>query len=326
MTAPARYAPVAGWLYLCCFMVFAMAVIGAVTRLTESGLSITEWRPVTGALPPLSEDEWRRVYGLYRESPEFAHKHSWMTLADFKKIFFWEWLHRLWGRLIGVAFGLPLLWFWVRKEIPRGYGWKFAGLFLLGGAQGALGWYMVKSGLADRPEVSHFRLAAHLALALAIFAALWWTALDLKDAGAEGRRPPLSLALHGAAALLLLSATIVWGAFTAGLDAGLVYNSFPLMNGSLTPPEEFPGPAAFFERQAWVQFAHRWLAISAGLALAAFAVRTRDAALGALVLVQIALGVSTLLSGVYLPLAALHQAGAIILLALALRAVRRAGK
>lgn len=327
MTAPAQRPPVIAWLYLCCFMVFAMAVIGAVTRLTESGLSITEWKPVTGALPPLSEAEWQRVYDLYRQSPEFVHKHSWMTLADFRKIFFWEWLHRLWGRLIGIAFGLPLLWFWVRKKIPRGYGWKFAGLFLLGGAQGALGWYMVKSGLADRPEVSHFRLAAHLALALVIFAALWWTALDLKDGETRNRRrEPLSLVVHGGAALLLLSATIVWGAFTAGLDAGLIYNSFPLMNGSFTPPEDFSGAAAFFEQQAWVQFAHRWLAVSTGLALAALAVRTRDAALGAMVLVQIGLGISTLLSGVYLPLAALHQAGAIILLALALRAVHRGAR
>jgi heme a synthase len=334
---------IAIWLYVCAFMVFAMAVIGAVTRLTESGLSITEWNPVSGALPPLNAAQWQHEYDLYRQSPEFKDKHFWMALADFKHIFFWEWLHRLWGRLIGVVYGLPLLWFAVRRQIPRGYGWKFVGLLALGGGQGLLGWWMVESGLVDRPSVSHFRLAAHLALALFIFGCTLWLAFDFTpsprrgEGGGEGdiessnplrfKSPspnPLpegrGLRVHGLIALALLAATIVWGAFTAGLHAGLIYNTFPLMNGHLTPPE----PVNILTEHSWVQFTHRWLAVTAGLAILSFAWRVRDGALAAMVLVQITLGISTLLSVVWLPLAVLHQAGAIILLALTLRALHRA--
>lgn len=312
------------WLYLCCFMVFAMAVIGAVTRLTESGLSITEWRPVTGALPPLTHAEWQRQFDLYRQSPEFAQKHFWMELGDFQKIFFWEWLHRLWGRTIGIIYVLPLLWFWIRKRIPEGYGGKFLGILALGGLQGAVGWWMVASGLVDRPSVSHFRLAAHLALALIIFSALWWTALDLK------RPSPLTSPLPftgwgkqggGLACLFLLSLTIIWGAFTAGLDAGMAYNTFPLMNGSLTPPESFDTDSVV-SQAAWVQFTHRWLATGTGVSILMLSWLTKDKWLGAMVLVQITLGISTLLTQVYIPLAAAHQGGAIILLALLLKNIR----
>jgi len=314
------------WLYLCCFMVFAMAVIGAVTRLTESGLSITEWRPVTGALPPLTHAEWQRQFDLYRQSPEFAQKHFWMELGDFQKIFFWEWLHRLWGRTIGIVYALPLLWFWVRKRIPKRYGGKLLGILALGGLQGAVGWWMVASGLVDRPSVSHFRLAAHLALALIIFSALWWTALDLK------RSSPLTSPLPfmgrgeqggGLACLFLLALTIVWGAFTAGLDAGMVYNTFPLMDGSLTPPESFD-TGSIVSQAPWVQFTHRWLAIGTGVSILTLAWLTKDKWLGAMVLVQITLGISTLLTQVYIPLAAAHQGGAIVLLALLLKNIHGA--
>lgn len=309
--------PLIIWLYACCFMVFAMAVIGAVTRLTESGLSITEWKPVMGALPPLNEAAWEKEFALYQQSPEFAQKHHWMELADFKKIYFWEWLHRLWGRSIGIVYALPLLWFAVRRQIPAGYGWKLAGLLALGGLQGVVGWWMVKSGLIDRPSVSHFRLATHLGLALLLFGLLYWIALDLKRQYVP-RRQPLSWL-----ALALLAVTIIWGAFVAGLDAGLIYNTWPLMNGSFLPPEALQD---FLHQHAWVQFTHRWLAVAAGLMVLHVAAKGRDIALGGMVLVQIGLGIATLLTQVMLPLAALHQAGAIILLALLLRRIHAPGE
>lgn len=300
------------WLYLCCFMVFAMAVIGAVTRLTESGLSITEWKPVTGALPPLSHAAWQHEFDLYRQSPEFAQKHFWMELSDFQKIYFWEWLHRLWGRTIGIVYALPLLWFWMRKKIPPGYKLKLLGILALGGLQGIVGWWMVASGLIDRPSVSHFRLAAHLLLALLIFSAMWWVALSLRDGKRTSHLPYAVYCLP-----LLLMLTITWGAFTAGLDAGMVYNTFPLMGGHFTPP----GTPAILHDHGWVQFTHRWLAITAGLAILIFAWRVKDGALAAMVFAQITLGITTLLSQVYIPVAAAHQAGAIILLALLLKAI-----
>lgn len=318
--APGNFAAVEYWLYLCCFMIFAMAIIGAITRLTESGLSMVEWRPVTGWIPPLSAAEWDRVYGLYRDSPEFLHKHHWMEIDDFKRIFFWEWLHRLWGRLIGLAYALPLLWFAMRRRLPPGYGMKFAGVLALGGLQGAAGWWMVASGLIDRPSVSHFRLATHLGLALILFAAVWWLALDLRRARRNGTAVPASFCLkrHGLIALALVAVTIVWGAFVAGLDAGLIYNSFPLMGGRVLPPETFHGGSLLHDH-AWVQFAHRWLAVAAGIAVLALALRTKDRALAVMIVAQVGLGIATLLTQVLLPLAALHQAGAIAVLALLLR-------
>lgn len=306
------------WLYTVAFMIFAMAVIGAITRLTESGLSITEWKPFTGALPPLSEAEWQRVYDLYRDSPEFAHKHYWMEMDDFKRIFFWEWLHRLWGRLIGLVFALPLAWFAIKKQIPQGLGLKLFGLLILGGLQGAVGWWMVTSGLADNPNVSHYRLAVHLGLALVLFALVWWTALSLGRQ--PGEKPDFGKGIlwHAYGTLFFLALTILWGAFTAGLDAGLVYNTWPLMNGSFTPPEQFE-ISSIIDQQAWVQFAHRWIAVLTGIAVIGLAARTKDIGLGAMVVLQIGLGISTLLLQVPISLAALHQAGAIILLALLLR-------
>lgn len=310
------------WLYSCCFMVFAMALIGAITRLTESGLSMVEWKPLIGALPPLNEEEWQRVYALYKQSPEFIHKHNWMALADFKQIFFWEWFHRLWGRLIGLVYTLPLLWFWITKKIPQGYGKRLLFILFLGGMQGVMGWYMVMSGLVDIPSVSHYRLAAHLSLAFIVFAFLWWTALDLKTPHHSNDNLRKGIGrktlYFGWGALALLSCTIIWGAFVAGLDAGLVYNSFPLMNGHFFPPENFAHTAPI-EQHGWVQFTHRWLAIITGLGLIFYALHIRDKVLLAMVLIQIGLGISTLLTQVMLVLAVLHQAGAIILLALVLK-------
>lgn len=303
-------------------MVFAMALIGAITRLTDSGLSIVEWKPLMGTLPPLSEQEWQRVYELYKQSPEFIHKHHWMALDDFKQIFFWEWFHRLWGRLIGLVYVLPLCWFWIKKKIPSGYGKKLLFILFLGAMQGVMGWYMVMSGLVDRPAVSHYRLAAHLSLAFIVFALLWWTALDLRQARHSNDNIRKDLTRHtvtgGWGATALLSLTIIWGAFVAGLDAGLVYNSFPLMNGQFFPPESFAA-AAPLEHHGWVQFTHRWLAVVTGLFLIAYSFIVRDKALFLMVLIQIGLGITTLLSQVMILPAVLHQGGAFILLALLLR-------
>lgn len=322
--------PVLYWLYLCCFMVFAMAVIGAITRLTESGLSIVEWNPVMGAIPPLTDAEWQRNFDLYRATPEFKYQHSWMVLADFKNIFFWEWFHRLWGRMIGLVFALPLAWFWVRKQIPAGFKGRFLGLLALGGLQGAIGYWMVVSGFADRTDVSHYRLATHLSIALVIYALLFWNALDLRRLMVSSPpknliRLPRYINIWAWGCLALLSVTIIWGAFVAGLNAGLIYNTFPFMDGNMTPPEKFY-ISSIIEEQGWVQFFHRWVAIVTGLITIALAVRVRNVYLSVMVLIQITLGISTLLTQVNLPLAAMHQAGAIILLTLLLTECHRQTK
>lgn len=301
-------------------MVFAMAVIGAITRLTESGLSMVEWKPLIGAIPPLSEAEWNRVFDLYKQTPEFTQKNSWMALADFKEIFFWEWLHRFWGRLIGLVYALPLLWFWLRGHIPPGYKGKLLFILLLGALQGAMGWYMVMSGLVDRPDVSHFRLAAHLLLAMLIYAIILWVAFDLKY------RDKIEYSFcqlrHGWIAFALLVVTILWGAFTAGLDGGMLYNTWPKMDAHWMPPE-VTGMLAILHDPAAVQFVHRWVAIIAGLALLTFAKRIKSGALAGMVFVQIALGIATVISQVSIPLAALHQAGAMILIGLMVFELRR---
>lgn len=303
---------IATWLFTVAGMVLAMAVIGAITRLTESGLSITEWKPVSGALPPISEEHWMREFDLYRKTPEFLQKHSWMTLEDFKRIYFWEWIHRLWGRLIGLSILLPLLWFGFKKQIPAGYGWKIFGVGILVGVQGFMGWYMVQSGLIDRPAVSHFRLAAHLGLAAVIFGCLLWLGFSLWGVM---RRPEIFCKRrHGWSALALLALTILWGAFTAGLDAGLVYNSFPLMDGTLFPA----GAPDILQEHGWVQFTHRWLAVFTGLFLIAFSIRVNSWPLAFITVLQVGLGISTLLSQVWIPLAAVHQAGAFMLLGILL--------
>lgn len=311
------------WLIACCFMVFAMAVIGAITRLTESGLSITVWEPVTGALPPLNEAAWQKAFDAYRQTPEFLHQHSWMGLEDYKKIYFWEWLHRLWGRLIGAVYALPMIWFWVRGQIPSAYKKPLLGLLALGGLQGFIGWFMVQSGLIDRPDVSHYRLALHLSMAFIIFGWMVWLAVPLwRGETAQVKRARPHAFTHGIAGLCALSLTIIWGAFTAGLDAGMIYNSFPLMNGHLLPQESIHLLSPL-EQQAWVQFTHRWLAVLTGVLLLSYAWRTRFYVLGAMVFVQIGLGIVTLLSQVEITPATLHQAGALILLGLVIYSFKR---
>jgi len=326
---PASTRPIAYWLLVCCAMVFAMAVIGAITRLTESGLSMVEWKPLIGILPPLSEAEWNRVFGLYQTTPEFRIYNSAMDLAAFKQIFWWEWFHRFWGQLIGFVFLIPFLRFWVNGRIPADLWPKLAGLFLLGGLQGVIGWYMVKSGLVDRPDVSHYRLALHLGTAIVIYGLLLRTALGILDplplagwATESGR-----LRKHARWALGLTGVTIVWGAFVAGTDAGLAYNTFPLMAGHVIPPEVAnltPWWINVFENTAAIQLTHRALALLTGLVVLGLALRVRVARLpgragrvalltAAMVLVQIGLGIATLLSFVWIPLGAAHQAGAILL-------------
>ena len=301
-------------------LVFAMVVVGGITRLTESGLSITEWRPVSGAIPPLNQEEWADAFELYKATPEYREINgpAGMDLAAFKRIYFWEWLHRLLGRVIGLAFALPLLWFAIKQAIPRGYGWKMLALFLLGGAQGVLGWYMVMSGLADRTDVSHLRLSAHLLLALAIMGALIWVALDLRRLAATGVDRPARLTGLSAAVLAILFVQLLYGAWVAGLDAGQVANSWPDMHGRFFPEGVDWSSGAWFaltHDPFLIHFVHRWWAWVAVAALIVFArkVRARGSRAASIAIhsafgSQVLIGIATVLTGVALWLAALHQA------------------
>jgi heme a synthase len=344
ITIPMASMAVINWLYLCAFMVFAMAVIGAITRLTESGLSIVEWKPLIGAIPPLNDTEWQRVFELYQQSPEYRLKNAGMSMAEFQNIFFWEWLHRLWGRLIGVVYALPFFWFLLRRKLPRECTGRFWLLLALGGLQGVVGWFMVMSGLVDRPSVSHYRLALHLGMATLIFVLLLLTAWQLRYPAkrmAEMESVPGSLALHGWLSLWMVALTMVWGAFVAGLDAGMFYNSFPLMDGTWLPSEFFdtkPFMLGLVENPALVQFVHRYLALTTAALLIALAlrcvagsrwpvqVRALGLVTGTAACLQAGLGIATLLTQVWIPLAALHQAGALILLALTTATVMLIGR
>jgi cytochrome c oxidase assembly protein subunit 15 len=314
------------WLFAVALLVFAMVVIGGITRLTESGLSITEWRPISGAIPPLSDADWERAFELYQRTPEYRQVNgpAGMDLAAFKLIFFWEWLHRLMGRIVGLAFALPLAWFALKRAIPRGYGWKLAGLLLLGAAQGALGWYMVMSGLADRTDVSHLRLSAHLLLAFAIMGALIWVALDLRKLAVTGADRPARLTPLSGAVLAILAVQMLYGAWVAGLDAGQVANSWPLMNDRFLPDGidwSLGAAHALTHDPFLVHFIHRWWAWVAAAALVVFARRIRPLDRRASITVhsafgmQILLGIATVETGVALGLAVLHQAVAALLVA-----------
>jgi cytochrome c oxidase assembly protein subunit 15 len=317
-----------------------MVVVGGVTRLTLSGLSITEWKPVIGIVPPLSASDWAAEFAKYQQIPEYRAVHYAMSLDEFKTIYYWEYFHRLLGRLIGIAFAVPFLWFLARRRLTRRLAPPLAGILLLGFLQGLLGWYMVESGLADRVEVSQYRLTAHLAFALAIYAAILWTALGIAwhstspDPGPGWRRA-------AEAVLGLVALTILAGGFVAGTRAGLTYNTFPLMDGRLVPAgyaQLHPLSLNWFENVAAVQFDHRALAVAtvtAVLLLWAAGLRARlpkaaRSALHALLAtaaLQLALGISTLVLVVPLLLAAAHQAGAVLLLtgALVFRHTLRAG-
>ena len=326
---------VAAWLFVCCALVFAMVVVGGVTRLTHSGLSITEWQPIVGTLPPLSDAQWQEAFAKYQRTPEYQQVNKGMALAEFKGIFWWEYFHRLLGRAIGVVFLLPLLWFAARRRIPRDYAWKLAGIFVLGGLQGAMGWYMVQSGLVDDPRVSQFRLTAHLGLAFVIFAAMLWVGLSLaypKRAVLDSP-PQQRVRRFAVATVALVFVMVLTGGFVAGIRAGFAYNTFPLMNGAIVPPEIFmlePWWKNFFWNMATVQFDHRLVAWALAFLVPALWWKLRTTAglpsrarsggnlLLALLAAQTALGIATLLLVVPLPLAAAHQAGAVLVFAAAL--------
>jgi len=333
--AEGNLAVVATWLFVCCALIFLMVVIGGITRLTLSGLSITEWKPVVGVLPPLSPADWGAEFAKYKQIPEYRLVHYAMSLDEFKTIYFWEYLHRLLGRLVGIAYGVPFVWFLLRRQLPRSLVRPLAGILLLGFGQGALGWYMVQSGLADRTEVSQYRLVAHLALALAIYAAILWVALGIVRGSprSELRQDPGAVWRRAADAVLLLVAlTIAAGGFVAATHAGLIYNSFPLMGGTLLPPDYFllhPLYLNWFENVAAIQFDHRLLALATAVlivlvwiaGLRAALPRPCGLALHALLAAaafQVALGITTLVLVVPIPLAVAHQAGAIVLLTAAL--------
>lgn len=315
---------VSRWLLVVAALVLLMVVIGGITRLTESGLSMVRWEPISGAVPPLNAEQWNAEFAAYKATPEYAKVNRGMSLAEFKHIFFWEYIHRLIGRLIGVAFALPMLWFAWKRAIPRGYGWRLTALLALGGMQGAIGWWMVASGLIDRPDVSHIRLAIHLLAALFIFSGLIWTALDLRTLARDKYAKPARMPGIGAAVIAILVVQLMLGAFTAGLDAGFAFAEWPTMGGRLFPegvPLLEPAWRNLVDQPIVIQFVHRWFAwIAAGAAIA-LAVRAKRAGvprmwlIHALVTLQIALGISTLLSGVAIPIAVAHQLTAALLLA-----------
>lgn len=324
---------VAAWLLVCCALVFAMVVVGGATRLTHSGLSIVEWQPLVGTVPPLSDADWQEVFQKYQHTPEYRKVNRGMALDEFKSIFWWEYFHRLLGRAIGVVFFVPLVWFALRGKIDRTLSWRLSGIFALGALQGAIGWYMVKSGLVDDPRVSQYRLTLHLGLAFLIFAAMFWTALGLlapDAAPADPLRQRLRRFALGLSALVFVM--VLSGGFVAGIHAGFAYNTFPLMNGHLVPPEYLmlePWWRNLFNNMAAVQFNHRIIAWLLFLLIPLFWLASRNVSLSrrarlarnALPLVlalQIALGISTLLLVVPIPLAAAHQAGALLLFATSL--------
>jgi cytochrome c oxidase assembly protein subunit 15 len=319
-------------------LVFAMVVVGGVTRLTESGLSITEWKPISGAIPPLSHTDWVRVFDLYRATPEYQQVNgpAGMTLATFKHIYWWEFAHRLLGRLIGLVFGGGLLWLWLKRAIPRGYGWKVIGLLVLGGLQGALGWYMVMSGLSQRTDVSHLRLSAHLLLALAIMSALIWVALDLRRLATTRTDRPSRLTRLSAIALGTVAIQVLLGAWVAGLNAGQVANSWPLMNGHFVPEgiDWSHGVGwALTNDPFLIHFLHRWWAwvVVAELVIFARLLRKQGARAPSIAIhsafgTQILLGIATVFSGVAIWLAALHQAVGALLVACTVWGASEAGR
>lgn len=326
MTAPMRPVPppaVSRWLLVVYALVAVMVCVGGITRLTGSGLSITEWRPIMGALPPMNEADWQHAFDLYRATPQFEKMNHWMSLSDFKGIFFWEWFHRLLGRGIGVVFFVPWLVFTLKGHLRGRWARATAIAFVLGGLQGALGWFMVASGLVDEPQVSHFRLAAHLTLAFLVGQYLLWLWLDIRRARADAATvaPPLALgrpALWAFVGLLLLQ--IVYGAFMAGSRAGYLFQTFPDMNGIywLSSPDYLNDPAG-------IHFVHRTLGWLVGVAGLGVAWRLRGTgpgrAIGALTLLQFGLGVATVMTGVDLVLAVAHQLGAWALLSAGVWAV-----
>ncbi len=317
------------WLLTGCVLIFVMVLVGGITRLTHSGLSISDYKLIQGTIPPMNEQEWEEAFELYKQYPEYQKLNNHFDLEDFKDIYFWEWLHRVIGRFIGIVFILPFLYFLFTKKLDRSTIKKCLILFFLGGFQGFLGWYMVKSGLVDRPDVSHYRLAAHLTTAFVTFAYSLWVALDLIYPNKKEINTKLRNLIRVGLAVLLVQ--IIWGAFVAGLDAGFIHNHWPLMNeGKLMHEtvyiEQQPLIKNFYEGKSGVQFVHRYLAyVVVGFILWIW-FRSRKVqrttvqenglrSLLVLVFVQFLLGVLTLIYAVPLWLGVVHQIGAFFLLA-----------
>ncbi|MDX1638134.1 MAG: COX15/CtaA family protein [Balneolaceae bacterium] len=318
------------WLWSGAGLILLMVAIGGITRLTGSGLSMTDWNLLLGAIPPTDHAEWMKVFDRYKQFPEYQQLNTGMSLAEFKKIFFWEYLHRMIGRVIGLVFIVPFGWFWYRGYVSHSQLKKLFILFLLGASQGLMGWIMVKSGLVDVPYVSHYRLAAHLLLAFLLFGFCVWLALDWRRQNEDSPLPPASNGremtwLHGIGILLILQ--VIWGAFVAGLNAGFIYNSFPLMNGSVMPVGAWvlePLMLNFVENPGLVQWIHRVLGTVLGLAVLAYWMfalqsatdrKTQYHAFGLmmLVLLQYLLGVFTLIEQVPVVLGVLHQIMALLI-------------
>ena len=324
-----RTRPLSNLLLVVAALVFAMVVVGGITRLTESGLSITQWNPISGAIPPLSHADWVRAFELYRQTPQFKEVAgpAGMTLSGFKFIFFWEWVHRLLGRIIGLVFFVGVAWLALRREIPDGFAWRLVALFILGGLQGAVGWFMVISGLEGRTEVSPYRLSAHLLFALFLFSALIWTALDVRQLSRDPEARPARLTGSGAVTLVILFVQLMLGGWVAGFRAGYVSNTWPLMNKRFVPDgiDWSRGPLFAMTHDLYLlHFMHRWWAWIVVAALVVFArqvrkipgARSASIAIHAAFGTQIILGILTVLSGIAIWLAVLHQAtGALVVAA-----------
>ncbi|MCG8443716.1 MAG: COX15/CtaA family protein [Caulobacterales bacterium] len=337
-SAPSRPSDrwVGAWLVAMAGLVAAMVIVGGLTRLTDSGLSITEWRPVSGALPPLSQEAWAEEFAKYKQIPEYQLQNRGMSLDAFKTIYWWEWGHRQLGRFIGAAFLLPLIVFWIAGAVRPHLRARLAGLFVLGGLQGAVGWWMVASGLVDRVDVSQHRLAVHLVIAFILLIAIWWTALDAFN-GARRRSRSSPVAVMAGACLVLVVGQVALGALVAGLDAGRIYTTWPLMEGRFAPDSYAalePWWRNLFDNRAAVQFNHRlggYGLTAAALTLAAAAavhpdagVRWLSSAFAAGTLAQAGLGVLTLTEGAPMDLAIAHQGAAVVLAVLAASLTRQA--
>jgi cytochrome c oxidase assembly protein subunit 15 len=317
-SAAARIQALVHWLVAVALLVIAIVVVGGITRLTESGLSITQWQPISGIIPPLGQAQWEASFAHYRQIDQYAAVHAGMTLSQFKGIFFWEYLHRVLGRVIGLAVVVPLLWFAARGAIPRGFGWRLCSLVVLVGLQGTLGWLMVSSGLQPgMTEVAPLWLAAHLLTALFTLTVLIWTALDLRMLARDRAFRPARVTWLGAATGAVLALQLFYGALMAGLRAGHVTNQWPLMNGHVFPGTTETGESlghALVADPAIVHFIHRWLAwgvlvmlVIMARRLARLQRRLSGIAIHIAIGTQIALGIATVVSGVALWLAVLHQ-------------------
>ena len=327
----ARDRAVGLWLLVCAAMIFAMVILGGITRLSGSGLSIMEWDPLMGALPPFSDAEWNRVFGLYQGIAQYKHINPNMTLGEFKGIFWWEYSHRVWARLIAVVFLVPFLFFLFKGYLRKAWAPRLAAIFVLGALQGAVGWYMVVSGFEDRDSVSQYRLVIHLLMALLIYALILWSALDLLDPEAldDAQVKARRLKLHGWLLIAAIALEITMGGLVAGLHGGLVYNDFPLMNGAIIAPDVFamtPWWRSITEDPGTAQFVHRCGALLVALLVIVLVVRAsmaqvlpgRTTLLALALILQVGLGIATLMLLVPLPLGVSHQAGAVLLLTVAL--------